>query len=73
MKREELLELRTHLVRGDPPYEVDQMGNKRRTKGVAGLDERKALGDHDPNAAGIRLALESLLKLTDHLLERLRS
>lgn len=73
MKRDEMIDLRKRLVRGDPPYTVDQMGNLIREKGgLAGLDERRALGDHDPNASGVRLALETQLALIDHLLERMR-
>lgn len=74
MKREELVELRDHLIRGDPPYEgFDLMGKPKRGRGgVAGLEERKAMGDYDPNASAIRLLMEAQLKLIDHLLERMR-
>jgi hypothetical protein len=74
MTREEMIDLRLRLIRGDPPYEeVDLMGKPKRAKGgVAGLDERKALGDYDTSAAGIRLVMDALVKLADHLLERMR-
>jgi hypothetical protein len=74
MKREEMVELRTRLIRGDPPYdEIDLMGKPKRGKGgVPGLDERKALGDYDPGAGGLRLSFEALVKLIDHFLERMK-
>ena len=74
MKREEMIELRQRLIRGDPPYfEEDIMGRPKRAKGgIPGLDERKVLGDYDPSAGGIRLAFEALIKLMDHHLERMR-
>jgi len=74
MTREEIIELRLRLIRGDPPYEeLDLMGKPKRAKGgTPGLDERKALGDYDPGASGIRLVMEALVKLMDHLLERMR-
>lgn len=72
MTKEELLAIRKRLIMGDPPYEKDDMGNLRRRGGVAGLHERKSLGDHDPNASGVRLALETLLALIDDRLEKAR-
>lgn len=73
MTREELLEVRKRLMLGDPPYTRDTMGNLRREKGgLPGLLERQALGDHDPNASGVRLALDTTLMLIDHLLEKMR-
>lgn len=33
-------------------------------------DKLKILGDFDASAATVRLAIESLLKLTDHALEK---
>ncbi len=74
MTREEIVELRLRLIRGDPPYEeLDLMGKPKRAKGgIPGLDERKALGDYDPSASGIRLTMEAVVKLMDHLLERMR-
>jgi len=35
-------------------------------------DRLKIIGDFDASAATIRLAIESLLKLTDHALEKAR-
>lgn len=73
MNREEMVDLRSRLLMGDPPYTVDQMSNMRREKGgVRGLDELKKLGDYNPDTATLRLALETSLKLIDHLLERMR-
>lgn len=73
MKRDEMVELRKRLMMGEPPYTVDPMGNLRREKGgLPGLNERKRAGDHDPNASGVRLALETLLALIDHWLERMK-
>lgn len=71
MTREELIELRERLISGDPPYEgLDLMGKPKRGRGgIAGLDERKALGDYDTSASGIRMVMEALVKLADHLLE----
>lgn len=74
MKRDEMLDLRHRLIEGDPPFDgFDVMGKPKRSKGgIPGLAERRVLGDHDPGAGGIRLAYEALLKLTDHLLERMK-
>ena len=73
MTRDELVALRDRLVRGDPPYELDDMGNMRRGRGgVRGVNELIRMGDHNPDAAVIRMALETCLQLTDHLLERMR-
>lgn len=36
------------------------------------FDRLKLLGDFDASAATVRLAVESLLKLTNHLLERMK-
>lgn len=72
MTKEEMLDLRDRIIRGDPPYEVDQMGNRRRHSGTAGLDELKAVGDFGAGAASARLALGAVLQLVDHVLERMR-
>jgi hypothetical protein len=74
MNRDEMVELRRRLIRGDPPYEeVDLMGRPKRDKsGVPGLDELKAMGDYGAGASGIRLALETELRIIDHLLEKMR-
>ena len=74
MTREEMIDLRKRLLRGDPPYEErDVMGRPKREKGgVPGLDELKAMGDYGAGASGIRLALEAQLQIIEHLLERLR-
>lgn len=73
MKREELLQLRDQLIRGNPPYWVDDMKNLRRERGgTRGIDELKMLGDHNPDSASLRMALDTCLKLVDHLLERMR-
>lgn len=73
MTKEEMVLLRRRLVLGEPPYTTDAIGNLKREKGgIAGLHERQKLGDHDPNASGVRLALETQLVLIDHLLERMR-
>lgn len=73
MTREEMILLRKHLIMGNPPYTTDAIGNLKREKGgTPGLHERQHLGDHDPNASGVRLALETHLNLIDHLLERMR-
>ena len=73
MTKEELVAIRRRLVLGDPPCTKDGMGNLIRERGgTPGLHERQALGDHDPNASGVRLALETSLLLVDHLLERMR-
>lgn len=39
---------------------------------IEAVNDRKALGEYDTNAAPILTALESCLALTQHLLERLR-
>lgn len=73
MKREEMIELRTSLLRGVPPYEKDSMGNLRRDKsGTPGLHELHKMGDFNPIAATVRLMMDVQLKMIDHLLERLR-
>lgn len=36
------------------------------------VEERKRLGDYDTNAKAIRMALESNLKLAEHLLSRMK-
>jgi hypothetical protein len=72
MTREELLALRNKLIVGDPPFTRDPTGRMARSDGIAGLEERRALGDYDANAAGIRLALEACLKLAQHLLDRMK-
>jgi hypothetical protein len=73
MKRDEMLQLRDQLIRGNPPYWVDDMNNLRRERGgTRGIEELKAIGDHNPDSASIRLALETCLRLVDHLLERMR-
>jgi len=36
------------------------------------VEHRKKLGDYDANAGGIRCAVEALLSLTQHLLDRMR-
>lgn len=71
MIREELVELRKKLMKGSPPYTTDPvLGNKSRKGGVAGLEERKAIGAFDPNSSGVILALEAIMQITDHLLEK---
>lgn len=73
MKRDELVQLRERVLLGEPPYTKDALGKLRRERGgLPGLHERQALGDHDPNASGVRLALETQVALIDHLLERMR-
>ena len=73
MTRDELLELRGRLLLGSPPYELDQAtGAKKRSSGAAGLEERRSMGDYDASAAGIRMALEICLQLTQHLLDRMK-
>lgn len=73
MNRDEMIKLRTRLIKGEPPYEIDQMGNKVRQKGgLPGIEERKAVGDYSYESTGVRLALETLLQITEHLLERMR-
>ena len=73
MKREEMIALRTSLLRGNPPYEKDAMGNFTRAKGgTLGLHELMKMGDFSPLAASVRLMLDAEVKIMDHLLERLR-
>jgi hypothetical protein len=73
MKREEMIVLRTSLLRGVPPYETDAMGNYRRERGgTMGLHELLKQGDFSPLAASVRLMLDTEVKILDHLLERLR-
>jgi hypothetical protein len=70
LSREELLEIRDQIIRGSPPYTKDSIGTLKRVGGVPGLDERKAMGDYDTNASGVRMALEICLKLVQHSLDR---
>jgi hypothetical protein len=75
MTRQELLDLRTKLIRGDPPYTVRKVGpieERNRSGGVPGLDERAMINEFDANASGVKLALQACLALTEHLLERLK-
>jgi hypothetical protein len=73
MKREEMIERRTSLLRGVPPYEKDAMGNfVRGRSGTQGLHELQKMGDFNPIAPTVRLMLENQVALIDHLLERLR-
>lgn len=73
MKREEMVELRTSLIRGDPPYVKDSMGNFVRGKGgTPGLHELQKMGDFSPAAPTLRMMLAAQIKILDHLLERLR-
>lgn len=73
MTREELMELRSSLLLGNPPYEIDPVtGARKRKSGTPGLEERRTMGDYDTNASGIRVALEACLQLTDCLLDRMK-
>jgi hypothetical protein len=73
MTREEMIALRTSLLRGVPPYEKDAMGNLRRDKsGTPGLHELQKMGDFNPIAASVRLMLDVQVKLIDHTLERMK-
>lgn len=72
MTKEELAQIRQRLLLGEPPYTKDPMGNLVRSTGVAGLHERQQRGDHDANASGVRLALETHLQVLEHLIERMR-
>lgn len=73
MKRDEMIQLRTNLIRGIPPYEKDSMGNFVREKGgTRGLHELQKTGDFSPDSATLRMALDIQVKLIDHILERLR-
>ncbi len=36
------------------------------------VDSQKRLGDYDTNAAAIRAALEACLRLTQHLIDRMK-
>jgi hypothetical protein len=72
MTKDEMVAMRDRIIRGIPPYRVDDMGNLRRDGGTPGLQELKKVGDHNPDSAVIRLTLESCLQLVDHLLERMR-
>jgi hypothetical protein len=73
MNRQEMIELRTSLLRGVPPYEKDSMGNFVRGKGgTLGLHELTKLSDFNPIAASVRLLFETHVKILDHMLERAR-
>lgn len=74
MTRDEMVELRKTLLLGSPHYkEVDLMGRPKREKGgVPGIHELQAMGDYGAGASGIRLALESVVQILDHMLERMR-
>lgn len=73
MKREEMIALRTSLLRGAPPYEKDAMGNYVRDRsGTPGLHELQKMGDFSPIAATVRLMMDVQVKILDHLLERTR-
>jgi hypothetical protein len=73
MNRQEMIELRTSLLRGVPPYEKDAMGNYVRGRsGTPGLHELQKMGDFNPIAPSVRLMMDVQVKLLDHLLERLR-
>lgn len=49
----------------------DEIIELRRTL-VNEYTKLKVIGDFDASAATVRLAIESLLKLTDHVLEKAR-
>lgn len=74
MTREELLELRQKLLRGSPPFTPDPTnpGNMTRKIGVPGLEERRAMGDFDANASGVRMALEACLALVQNEIDKKR-
>jgi len=72
MNRDEAIKIRKRLLKGDPPYETDSMGNLRRNGGARGLDELKKLGDYSPETASIRMLYEALIAMYDHMLERMR-
>ena len=72
-RREELVQLRDKVIRGDPPYEIDKvMETIRRSKGSPGLDELRKIGDFAPGIATLRLVLENQLAIIELLLERAR-
>jgi hypothetical protein len=71
MTREELVALRTLLMRGTPPYTKNALGAlERKSGGIPGIEERRAMGQYDTNASGVLLALEASLMMVDHILER---
>ena len=73
MNRQEMIELRTSLLRGVPPYEKDSMGNfVRGRSGTPGLHELQKMGDFSPIAPSVRLLFEIHVKMLDHMLERVR-
>lgn len=74
MNRDEMIALRTSLLRGDPPYEKDSMGNYVRGRsGTPGLHELVKMSDFNPLAPTVRMILDTQVKILDHLLERVRS
>ena len=73
MERDELLALRDKILSGDPPFtEKDVFGKPSRKTGTPGLLERRAAGDYDTNASGVRIALEAVVALIQDRLDHMR-
>lgn len=71
-KRDRLVALRKRLIVGEPPFQRDQIGSFKRAEGVPGIEERKAIGNFHPDAAGLLLVMETLAELLDTFLETAR-
>jgi|GEM_PF-5246753 hypothetical protein len=72
MTRDDFLALRDKILQGDPPFTVDSLGKPARKTGIPGLIERRALGDYDVSASGVRLALEGVLVLVQDRIDRMK-
>ena len=74
--RDEMLALRKKIMMGDPPYEVEKAGplagKKIRKTGSPGLQELREIGNYGAGAGGTVIALEAILQVVEHLLERLK-
>jgi hypothetical protein len=71
MTRDEILALRKQLLMGNPPYEIEPVfGKKTRKEGAAGIEELRQVGEYHPAAPAGLLALETCLRIIEHLLEK---
>ena len=72
-ERDDMVALRSRLMLGDPPYEIDPyLQTKVRKSGVPGFEELRDIGNYDAGAAANILALDACIQIIDHLLERIK-
>jgi len=72
-ERDDMLALRSRLMVGDPPYEIDPfLQTKVRKSGAPGFEELRDIGNYDAGASANILALDACIQIIDHLLGRIK-